>query len=73
MLRARALGATGVLTGRATLYGMAAAGEEGVMRVLQLMHAELRSTMAFSGLDHVDAVDGEVLLPPSAGQYLTRA
>ena len=41
---------------------MAAAGEEGVLRVLQLMHAELRSTMAFCGIDHIDTVDGEVLL-----------
>jgi L-lactate dehydrogenase (cytochrome) len=73
VLRALALGATGVLTGRATLYGMAAAGEEGVLRVLQLMHAELRSTMAFCGIDHIDAVDGEVLLPPSAARYLTKA
>ena len=52
---------------------MAAAGEEGVLRALQLIHAELRSAMAFGGIDHVDAVDGEVLLPPSAGQYLTQA
>ncbi|MBK1990982.1 alpha-hydroxy-acid oxidizing protein, partial [Sphaerospermopsis aphanizomenoides BCCUSP55] len=63
ILRARALGAAGVLTGRATLYGMAAAGEEGVLQVLRLMHGELRSTMAMCGIDHIDEANGDVLVP----------
>ena len=65
VFRARALGARGVLTGRATLYGMAAAGEAGVYRVLQILHNELRSTMAFCGVNHIDEVDASTLVAPA--------
>lgn len=68
VFRARALGAKGVLTGRATLYGMAAAGEAGVHRVLQILHNELRSTMAFCGVNHVDEVDSSTLVRPAPAQ-----
>jgi (S)-mandelate dehydrogenase len=39
--KALALGADAVLLGRATLYGLAAAGEEGVGRALQMLSVEL--------------------------------
>lgn len=61
ILKARALGATGVLAGRAPLYGLGYAGARGVHHVLHLMRAELDITMGLCGLDAVDAVDSHVL------------
>lgn len=44
-----ALGASGVLIGRATLYGVAIAGEAGASRVLNLLRNELSITMGMLG------------------------
>lgn len=44
-----ALGASGVLIGRATLYGVAIAGEAGASRVLDLLRNELSITMGMLG------------------------
>ncbi|HET9257654.1 MAG TPA: alpha-hydroxy acid oxidase [Pseudonocardiaceae bacterium] len=49
VLRAIALGASGVLVGRPVLWGLAAAGEAGVRRVLSLIHAELSEAMTLAG------------------------
>jgi (S)-mandelate dehydrogenase len=50
VLKAIALGARAVLLGRTTLYGLAAAGEEGVRHVLQMIRAEIERTMILSGI-----------------------
>ena len=42
-LKALALGARGVLIGRAMLWGLAAAGEEGVTHVLELLRERGRA------------------------------
>jgi (S)-mandelate dehydrogenase len=47
--KAVALGAKGVLLGRAPLYGVAACGARGVAGVLELMLGELRTTMQLLG------------------------
>ena len=44
-----ALGARGVMIGRATLYGVAMGGDGGAARVLDLLSAELRMTMGMLG------------------------
>jgi isopentenyl diphosphate isomerase/L-lactate dehydrogenase-like FMN-dependent dehydrogenase len=49
VLKALALGAQAVLVGRAPLYGLAAAGEEGVREVLELLHDELRRALLLLG------------------------
>ncbi|MFH8978770.1 alpha-hydroxy acid oxidase [Streptomyces sp. NPDC017890] len=49
VLKALALGADGVLLGRPVLWGLAAAGEEGVRRVLQLVREELELALALAG------------------------
>lgn len=49
IVKARALGADAVLAGRAPLYGLAAAGEAGVVRALELLRAETARTMAMLG------------------------
>ena len=65
-LRALALGARGVLIGRAFLYALAAYGEAGVLRCLELMANELDVTMAFCGRTRVQDVDRRVLVNPEA-------
>lgn len=49
VLKALALGARGTYIGRAFLYGLGAMGEEGVSKVLEIIHRELDLTMAFCG------------------------
>jgi isopentenyl diphosphate isomerase/L-lactate dehydrogenase-like FMN-dependent dehydrogenase len=48
-LKALALGARGVLIGRAMLWGLAARGEEGVAHVLQLLRKEVELGLALLG------------------------
>ncbi|WP_345797282.1 alpha-hydroxy acid oxidase [Castellaniella sp. MT123] len=70
ILRAVALGARGVLIGRAFLYALAAAGEAGVVRALELMANELDVTMAFCGRTRIQDVDRSVLVNPAAAGAL---
>lgn len=49
VLRALALGASGVLVGRPPVWGLAAAGEAGVHRVLGLLAAELSDALGLAG------------------------
>ena len=63
VLKARALGARGVLIGRSFLYALGAFGEAGVTRALQIIQRELDLTMAFCGRTAVDQVDSSILLP----------
>jgi len=51
--KAIALGADGVLLGRAYVYGLAAAGEAGVAAALRLLAAEMDNTMALMGVTSV--------------------
>ncbi len=51
--KALALGANGVLLGRAYAYGLAAAGGAGVARVIDLLGTELGVTMALMGVTSV--------------------
>ena len=61
ILKALALGAKGVLIGRAYNYGLGAYGEDGVTRVLQILQKELDTTMALCGKTQIDQLDGSVL------------
>ena len=63
VLKARALGAQGTMIGRSFLYGLAAHGEQGVSKALQIIQKELDTTMGFCGHTHIDRVGPEVLLP----------
>jgi 4-hydroxymandelate oxidase len=49
VLKALALGARAVLIGRPYLWGLAAAGESGVLRVLEILRGELELAMALAG------------------------
>ena len=61
-LRARALGASAVLVGRAWLYGLGALGEAGVTLALQIIRNELAVSMALTGCNDVRAVGRSLLL-----------
>ncbi|OZI71304.1 alpha-hydroxy acid oxidase [Bordetella genomosp. 12] len=58
--KAIALGAHGVQLGRATLYGLAAAGEHGVQQALDILKAELDRTMALCAAASVSALRGRI-------------
>lgn len=49
VIRARALGAKGVMIGRPLVYGLGAMGKAGVTRMLEIFHEEAEHTMAFIG------------------------
>lgn len=62
ILRARALGASAVLAGRAWLYGVGAMGEQGVSLALDIIRRELAVTMALTGCNDLRAVDRSILI-----------
>jgi len=53
ILKARALGAQAVLTGRATLFGAMAGGEPGARRALEILSTELERAMRLCGVRSV--------------------
>ena len=61
VLRMLALGAKGVLLGRAWAYALAGAGQRGVAHLLELMEAEMRAGMALAGVSRVAAIDRQAL------------
>jgi isopentenyl diphosphate isomerase/L-lactate dehydrogenase-like FMN-dependent dehydrogenase len=64
ILKGLALGADAVIVGRATLYGVAAAGEAGASRALEILQSEMRRTMGVMGLVNVaDITRDHVVLP----------
>jgi isopentenyl diphosphate isomerase/L-lactate dehydrogenase-like FMN-dependent dehydrogenase len=64
ILKGLALGADAVIVGRATLYGVAAAGEPGATRALEILHSELRRTMGVMGLTDLRQITRDhVVLP----------
>ena len=62
VIRLLALGARGVLLGRAWVYALAARGEAGVIHMLQLMEAEMRVAMALTGCTTIDRITPETLV-----------
>ncbi len=61
IVKALAMGAHGVMAGRAPLYGLAAGGEEGVARSLEILRAETARTMAMLGARSIAEIDAELL------------
>jgi len=61
LVRMLALGADGVLLGRAITYALAAKGQAGVAHVLELIAAEMRVAMALSGVESVKEIDRGIL------------
>jgi (S)-mandelate dehydrogenase len=61
ILKARALGAQGVLTGRATLFGAMAGGEPGARRALEILSTELVRAMQLCGVRSPAEIGPELL------------
>jgi L-lactate dehydrogenase (cytochrome) len=62
VVRMLALGAKGVLLGRAWAYALAANGEAGVTHMLQLIEAEMRVAMALTGATSINAINRNLLV-----------
>lgn len=64
VLKAVALGAKGVMIGRAFVYGLGAMGEAGVTKALQVIHKELDTSMALCGETRLADVGRHNVLVP---------
>ena len=64
ILKAVALGARGVMSGRAWVYGLGAMGERGVTEAIEVMRRELDTTMALCGEKDIHDVGPHNLLVP---------
>jgi L-lactate dehydrogenase (cytochrome) len=64
VVKALALGARAVMIGRAYLWGLAAAGEDGVANVLEILRAGIVETLAGIGKTSIDELaPGDLVIP----------
>jgi isopentenyl diphosphate isomerase/L-lactate dehydrogenase-like FMN-dependent dehydrogenase len=61
VVKALALGASAVLIGRSTLYGVAAGGYDGATRAIDLFREEISRVMALLGVRTIDELGPELL------------
>jgi len=61
ILKALALGADAVMTGRATLYGLCAGGADGVARTIDILKNETLNELGQLGIATLDALDKSIL------------
>jgi len=61
IVKALGLGATAAMVGRPFLYGLAAAGEEGVAHVLTNLRREFETTMRLCGATALEGLDASIL------------
>jgi glycolate oxidase len=75
IVKAVALGAKAVGIGKLLAWGLAAGGQAGVARVLELLEAELRVAMALLGADKPSALGADCLrpAPPVGAPHVTSA
>lgn len=62
VVRMLALGARGVLLGRAAVYALAAAGQGGVENLLDIFAQEMRVAMTLTGVTRIDQIDATNLV-----------
>jgi L-lactate dehydrogenase (cytochrome) len=62
VVRMLALGAKGVLLGRAWAYALAGGGQAGVDHMLALVAAEMRVAMALTGVTTIEAITPDILV-----------
>jgi L-lactate dehydrogenase (cytochrome) len=65
VVKAVALGARAVLVGRAYAYGLAAGGEAGVTRAIQILRDDLERTLRLLGCPSVAALDASYVAVPA--------
>ena len=66
IVKALCLGAHAVLCGRAYAYGLAAAGEAGVSRAIEILRADLDRTLKLLGCSSVAALDRSYVSVPKS-------
>ena len=66
LLKARALGAEGVLTGRATLFGVMAGGEDGARHALGILANEYERAMRLCGVRSTAEIGADLLFESPA-------
>ena len=64
ILKGLALGADAVIVGRATLYGVAAAGETGAFSALEILQSEIKRTMGVMGLTNLKDITRDHTVMP---------
>jgi len=69
VLKALALGAKACSIGRAYLFGLAAGGEAGVTRALDILRTELVRAMELSGCDDVASIGPDLLMRREAASF----
>lgn len=69
IVKALALGAKCVLTGRATLYGTAVGGEEGAFKALGIIQTEMEKTMAYTGCNTVDEISTDIFFGDGSNRF----
>lgn len=65
IVKAICLGARAVLVGRAYAYGLAAAGDAGVARALEILRADLHRTLRLLGCPSISALDRSYVDAPA--------
>ncbi|HHX7572158.1 TPA: alpha-hydroxy-acid oxidizing protein, partial [Klebsiella pneumoniae] len=73
VIRLLALGAKGVLLGRAYIYALAASGEAGVAHLLRLFAEDMKVTMTLTGATSPSAISLDCLDRLEQDQYRTHA
>jgi isopentenyl diphosphate isomerase/L-lactate dehydrogenase-like FMN-dependent dehydrogenase len=68
IVKAVCLGARAVLCGRAYAYGLAAAGQAGVTRALQILRADVERTLRLLGCPSIAALDRSYVDVPASWQ-----
>jgi len=61
VMRALALGAKSCMIGRAYVYGLGAAGQQGVEKAISVIAKELETTMGLCGINTIAEIDDKVL------------
>jgi len=70
IVKAMALGAKAVLTGRATLYGTAVGGQAGAEKALEILRVEMDKTMAYTGCNRVEEISTDIFFTPEGRNRL---
>src|SRR5262245_21524989 len=69
IVKAICLGARAVLCGRAYAYGVAASGEAGVLRAIEILRADLDRTLRLLGCSSLAALDRSYVNVPRSWEY----
>jgi isopentenyl diphosphate isomerase/L-lactate dehydrogenase-like FMN-dependent dehydrogenase len=71
VVKALTMGAKAVAIGRPYTYGLLAAGESGVSRIMDIFTAQIDAAMAFLGVEKIQDLDPSLLVFPEAWRTLS--